>query len=44
MQTSVIFVKKDLKINIWKIKKIVKVEIIVILQEDIEVLCIGYVI
>ena len=44
MQTSVIFVKKDLKINIWKIKKIVKVEIIVILKEDIEVLCIGYVI
>ena len=32
MQKSVIFVKKNLKINIWKIKNFVKLEIIVIIQ------------
>ena len=36
--------KKKLKINIWKIKNIEKLEIIVIIQENIEVLCIVYVI
>ena len=30
MQKSAIFVNKNLKINIWKIKNIVKLEIIVI--------------
>ena len=35
---------KELKINIWKIKTILKLEIIVIMLEDIEVLCIAYVI
>ena len=44
MQKSVLFVKKDLKINIWKIKNIVKLEIIVITQENIELLHITYVI
>ena len=38
MQKSVIFVKKNLKINMWKIKDIVKLEIIVITQGNIEVL------
>ena len=42
-QKSVIFVKKNLKINIWQIKDIVKLEIIVIIQGNIEVLCITYV-
>ena len=32
MQKSVKFVKKNLKINIWKINNIVKLEIIVIIQ------------
>ena len=36
--------KKKLKINICKIKNIVKLEILVIIQEDIEVLHIAYVI
>ena len=36
MQKSVIFVKKNLKINIWKIKNIVKLEIIVIIQRNIK--------
>ena len=31
MQKSVTFVKKNLKINIWKIKNIIKLEIIVII-------------
>ena len=35
MQKSVIFVIKILKINMWKIKNIVKLEIIVIIQENI---------
>ena len=30
MRTSVIFVKKNLRINMWRIKDIVKLEIIVI--------------
>ena len=44
MQKSVVFVKKNLKINIRKIKHIVKLEIIVIIQENIELLHIAYVI
>ena len=44
IQISVIFVKKDLKISISKIKNIVKLEIIVIMQNNIEVLHISYVI
>ena len=44
MQKSVIFVKKNLKTNICKIKIILKLEIIVIIQENIEVLRIAYVI
>ena len=40
---SVIFVKKNLKINMWKIKNIVKLEIVSIIQGIIEVLCIAYV-
>ena len=44
MQKPVIFVKTDLKINIWKIKTTVKLEIVVIIQRNIEVLCIVYVI
>ena len=39
---SVVIVKKSSKINIWEIKNTVKLEIIVIIQGDIEVLCIGY--
>ena len=43
MQKFVIFVKKSLKINILKIKNIVKVEIIVIIQvNNTEVLHIVY--
>ena len=44
MQESVIFVKKNLKINNWKIKNIVKLDIIVIIQGNIEMLRIAYVI
>ena len=44
MQKSVTFVKKNLKINISKIKNMVKLEIIAIMQEDIEVLRTDYVI
>ena len=44
MQISVIFVNKNFKINICKIKNIVKLEIIVIIQKSIEVLPIAYVI
>ena len=44
IQKSVIFVKKNLKINIWKIKNIAKLEIIVIIQGNIEVLRRAYVI
>ena len=43
-QKSVIFVNKNLKINIWKVKNIVKLEITVIIQENIELLRIAYVI
>ena len=32
MQKSVIFVKRNLKMNIWKIKNIIKLEIIVIVH------------
>ena len=35
MQKSVILVKKNFKINIWKIKNIVKLKIIAIIQENI---------
>ena len=44
MQASVIFVNKDVKINMWKIKNIVKLEIIVVIQGSIEVLHISYVV
>ena len=44
MQKSVMFVKKNLKIIKWKIKNIVKLEVIVIIQGNIEVLYIAYVI
>ena len=44
MQKSIIFVKKNLKINIKKIKNIVKLEITAIIQGNIEVLRIAYVI
>ena len=41
MQKSVTFVKN---INIWKIENIVKLEIFVFIQENMEVLHIAYVI
>ena len=44
IEKIVIFVNKNLKINIWKIKNIIKLEIIVIIQGNIEVLRIAYVI
>ena len=44
MLKSVILGKKNLKMNIWMIKDIVKLETIVIMQGNIEVLCIAYVI
>ena len=44
MQKPVIFVKKNLKINFRKIRNIIKLEIIVIMQGNIEVLRIAYVI
>ena len=44
MQKYVIFVKKSFKINMWKIKNIVKLEIIAIIQGSKEVLRIAYVI
>ena len=37
IQKSVIFVKKILKINIWKIKKITKLLIILIMHGNIEI-------
>ena len=43
IQKSVIFVKKNLKIDVRKIKNIVKLEIIFITQGSIEVLRIAYV-
>ena len=44
MPKSVIFVKKNLKINISNVKNIVMLEIIAIVQGNIEVLRIAYVI
>ena len=44
MQKCAIFVKKKLKINMRKIKNIVKLETVVIVQVNIEVLHIAYVI
>ena len=44
MKSSVIFEGKKFKIKISKIKNIVKFAIIVIIQENIEVLRIAYVI
>ena len=44
MHKSVNFEQTNLKINILKIKNIANVEIIVIIQEDIEVRPISYVI
>ena len=44
MQQSVIFVKEKLKVNIWKIKNIVKLGIIDVIQGNIEVLRIACVI
>ena len=44
MKKSVIFVRKKLRINNYKKQNIVKLEIIVILQEIAEVLSIAYVI
>ena len=44
MQKSVIFLEKDLKTNMLKIIQIVRLEIIVIIQGNIEVLHIAYVI
>ena len=44
MLKSAIFVKKNLKINIWKIINILKLEVIVVIRENIEVLHIAYVI
>ena len=36
--------KENLKINIWKKKSMVKLEIIAIIQVNLEVLCIAHVI
>ena len=44
MQESVIFAKNNWKINMQKIKNTVKLEIIVIMLRNIEVLRIAYVI
>ena len=44
MDKSVTFVKKNLEINILRIKNIVNLEIIVIMHGNIEVLRIAYVI
>ena len=38
------FVKTNLEINIGEIKNIIKLEIIVIIQDHLEVLCVAYVI
>ena len=43
-ENFLIFVKKKLKINIRKIRNTVKIKIIVITQESIEILLIAYVI
>ena len=42
VQKLVIFVEKNLKMKILKIKNIVKLETIVIIQVNIEVLIIAY--
>ena len=44
MQKPVIFIKKNVEINISKIKDIEKLEIIAIIQGNIEALRIAYVI
>ena len=44
MQKYIIFVKKNLKMNMIKIKSIVKLGFIVVIQVNIEVLHIAYVI
>ena len=44
MQKYVIFLKQNLKIHILMTKNIVKLQIIVIIQGNIEVLSIAYVI
>ena len=44
MQKSVVFIKKNFERNTWKMKNIVNLEITVNIQENIEVLCIAYVI
>ena len=38
------FVNKNLKINVWKTKNILQLEIIVIIWENIEVMHIAFVI
>ena len=43
-EKSVIFVKKNLKIDILKIKNIVKLEIVVTIQGNIKTLRIAYVV
>ena len=40
---ALMFVKKNLKINMLKIKNIIKLGTIAIVQGDVEVLCIAYV-
>ena len=42
MQKSVTHANKTLKINMWKIKNITKLEITAIIQGNIEVPCIAY--
>ena len=42
IQKTVIFVKTNLEINIGEIKNIIKLEIIFIIQDNIEVLCVAY--
>ena len=42
MRKFVIFVKKNVKLNILKINSVVNVEIIVIIQRNLEVLHIAY--
>ena len=44
IQKSFTFVKKKFKINIRKIKNIIKLEIIIIIHGNIGVLCIAYLI
>ena len=39
---TLIFANENLKINIWKIYNIVKLEIIVIMQQNAEVLHVAY--